>query len=152
MDDKSIKLDPTDYAAWSNLGETYNWSGTQHDKAVQAFQEAIKLGEAAHSKDRQDPVLLVLLANDYAAIGNSEKSLTLVSQALALAPDKPAIEYQAGEAYETLGHRASAIPLIAKAVATGYRSYEFHRNPLLASLQADPAFQKALQAEKRRKN
>jgi serine/threonine protein kinase/predicted TPR repeat methyltransferase len=152
MDQKSIELNPNDYVAWGNLGAAYNWSGTQHEKAVQAFRKAIELAEAEHSRNRQDPVLLVTLANDYASIGDSEKSLVLVRQALALAPGDSPVEYQAGEAYETLGHRDSAIPLIAKAVASGYRAYEFRRNPELAALRADPAFVKELNGEKQRKN
>jgi eukaryotic-like serine/threonine-protein kinase len=152
MDNKAIGLDHNDYVAWSNLGVAYNWSGTQHEKAVQAFQKAIELGEVVHAKNREDPALLVVLANDYASIGNSEKGLVLVNQALAFAPDNPSIEYQAGQAYETLGRRSDAIPHIARAVATGYRIYEFHRNPLLAALRADPAFVAALQTVKQRKN
>ena len=156
MHKKSIELNRNNYVTWANLGEAYNWSGTQHDKAVQAFGKAIELGEAVHASNLQDPALLVLLANYYALIGNSEKSPVLVRQALALAPGNPSIEYQAGEAYETLGRRADAIPLIAEAVATGHRTYEFHRNPELAALRADPTFeaalQAALQAEKQRKN
>jgi tetratricopeptide (TPR) repeat protein len=149
---KSIQLVPNNYVAWGNLGEAYNWSGTHRDKAVQAFRKAIELGETQRAKDPQDKVLLVTLANDYAAIGNSEKSLVLVRQALALAPDDSSVEYQAGEAYETLGRRGNAIPLIAKALAQGYRTFEFQRNPELASLRADPAFKAALQEQQPRKN
>jgi tetratricopeptide (TPR) repeat protein len=156
---ESIELkpnNPDNYVAWSNLGEVYNWSGTQHEKAVRAFRKGIELGEATRARNPQDKALLLTLANDYASIGNSERSLVLIRQALALAQDDPSVEYQAGEVYETLGRRASAIPLIAKAVATGYRAYEFQRNPELAALRADPAFKEALQtelqAEKQRKN
>lgn len=149
---KSIELKQNDYVAWSNLGVAYNWSGKQHDKAVQAFRKAIELGEVVHVKNPQDPVLLATLANDYASIGNSEMSLSLVRQALAFASDDSSVEYQAGEVYETLGRRGEAIPLIAKALAQGYRAYEFQRNPELAALRHDPAFQAELQAAKQRKN
>jgi tetratricopeptide (TPR) repeat protein len=151
MDQKAIKLNPSDYEAWGNLGAAYDWSGTQHEKAVQAFRKAIDLGEMEHQKNRQDPVLLIALADFYASVDDSVKSLTLIRQALVLAPEDSQVEYRAGEVYETLGQRASAIPLIAKAVASGYRAYEFQRNPELAALRADPAFVKELNAEKQRK-
>jgi serine/threonine-protein kinase len=148
MELKSIGINPNDYQVWDNLGVAYQWAGNQNERAQQAFRKAIELGEAEHAKSPQDPVLLVTLAYDYASIGDSARSLTLGRQALALAPASPEVEYRAGEAYEALGNRGSAIPLIAKALAAGYRGYEFQRNPRLAALRADPAFNAALSSEK----
>ena len=62
----------------------------------------------------------------------------LARQALALDPDDPFVAYKTGEAYETLGLRSEAIPLIGKALANGYNAYEFEHNPQLAGLRADP--------------
>jgi hypothetical protein len=61
------------------------------------------------------------------------------------------VQYQAGDAYETLSRRADAIPLIAKALAQGYGGNEFQRNPGLASLRADPAFKAALLSQENEK-
>jgi hypothetical protein len=75
----------------------------------------------------------------------------LARQALALAPDDPTVNYKVGETYEGLGRRDEAIPLIAKALASGYNAYEFEHNPQLASLRSDPKFAAALKAQKERK-
>jgi serine/threonine protein kinase/tetratricopeptide (TPR) repeat protein len=148
---KAIQLNPNNYEAWEGLGAAYQWSGTRHEAAIQAFHKAIELEEAEHAKRRQDPALLVTLAENDATIGNSSKSLVLVRQALALDADSPMVEYVAGETYEALGQREKAIPLIAKALANGYRAFGFERNPVLASLRGDPSFAAALRAEKAKK-
>jgi serine/threonine-protein kinase len=129
----------------------YRWSGSKPERAAEAFRKAIELKEAAHAKGRTDPVFLATLAEDYADIGDSEKSVVLARQALALDPANPTVQYRAGEAYEALGQRDKAIPLIALAVAHGYRVYEFERNPELAALRADPNFTARLNEEKSKK-
>jgi serine/threonine protein kinase/Flp pilus assembly protein TadD len=148
MDKKSIQLNPNDYVAWGNLGTAYRWSGTQQQKAIQAFRRAIELGEIARQKNRDDPELLVALADYYSSTGKAEECLTLIRQSIALAPGNPSIEYQAGSAYEALGQRDKAIPLIADSLARGNYAFEFQRNPELAKLRADPAFLAALASAK----
>ena len=91
------------------------------------------------------------LADDYAAVGDKNKSLVLARQALALDANDPTVNYKAGEAFELSGQREAAIPLIAKAVATGYDAYEFEHSPELAALRSDPKFVAALAALKERK-
>jgi serine/threonine-protein kinase len=151
MDLKSIQLNPNGYVAWGDLGDAYQWSGNHREEAVQAFRRAIEQGEAARAKSSEDPQLLISLASNYASIASAGQSLIFIRQALALAPKDPAIQYRAGDAYETLGRRADAIPLIARALAQGYGDNEFQRNPGLASLRADPAFKAALSKETERK-
>jgi tetratricopeptide (TPR) repeat protein len=148
---KSIDLDQNDYEAWGNLGLAYRWSKTQSDQASAAYRKAIELAEAVHAKTKDDPNLLVELADYYAATGNAKESMTLIRQALALTLGKHSVDYEAGETYEALGQRGKAIALIAGAVANGERNYEFERNPDLAALRGDPAFAAALHAEKQTK-
>ena len=152
MDLKAIELNPNSYIAWGDLGTAYQWSGGQHEKALQAYRKAIELGELAHATSREDPMLIVALADYYASIGSSAKSLVLVRQAVALDPDSTSIQYQAGCVYEALGQRDKAIALIAEALAHGYHANEFQRNPELSKLRADPAFASALASEKARIN
>jgi len=150
MERKAIELDPNNYEVYEDLGAAYSWSGTNHDKAVQAYRKAIELEEADHTK-KQEPWRVAKLADDYAAVGDKNKSLVLARQALALDSNDPFVNYKAGEAFELSGQREAAIPLIAKAVATGYDAYEFEHSPELASLRSDPKFIAALAALKERK-
>jgi eukaryotic-like serine/threonine-protein kinase len=96
-------------------------------------------------------VLVAELAGEYAAVGDVGKSLVLARQALALDPNDPTVSYKTGEAFEALGQREKAIPLIAKALSDGYRVYEFEHNPELASLRNDPKFVATLNELKQRK-
>jgi serine/threonine-protein kinase len=151
MDLKSIQLNPSGYVAWGDLGNAYQWSGNRRAEAVKAFRKAIELEESTRAENRQDPQLLALLADHYAAVGNAGQSVILIRQALAIAPDNPEVQYVAGVAYETLGRRSDAIPLIAEALSHGYGADEFQPNPQMASLRTDPAFASALASEKARK-
>jgi serine/threonine protein kinase/predicted TPR repeat methyltransferase len=105
MEQKAIELNPESYVAYGNLAAAYAWSGANHDKVVQACRKAIDLEEVEHAKRPQDATLLANLADLYATIGNSGKSLILVRQALALAPDDPTANYTTGDALELLGRR-----------------------------------------------
>ena len=151
MEKKAIELDPSRYEAYADLGAAYQWGGGTHDQVSQAFQKAIALEEAARIKRPQDAALLATLADDYATVGDSERSFVVARQALALAADSPTVEYKTGDAYETLGKRKEAIPLIAKALTNGYNQYEFEHNPGLAGLRRDPEFASALKAFKGKK-
>jgi serine/threonine protein kinase/Flp pilus assembly protein TadD len=148
---RSIDLNPASYNAWGNLALAYSWSGELLEKSESAYRKAIALAEAEHEKNRDDPELLVALADFYASIGNSGAANPLLRQALALAPDNLYVAYEAGETYEALGQRDKAIPLIARAVANGYHAYEVERNPDLAALRADPAFATALHGAGKKK-
>lgn len=144
---QAIALNPNSYVAYANLGDAYGWNGKQAE-AVNAFRKAAELEEVQHAKRRHDPELLVTLAFAYAQTGDADKSLPLVRQAVALTGKDPKIEYIAGETYEALHQRDKAIPLIANALAKGYRAREFERNPRLAALRGDPAFAAALKNAK----
>lgn len=151
MEKKALGLNPNNYEAWSDLGAAYRWSGGGHGLATEAFHKAIELKERKRTKGNDDPVFLAGLADDYAEVGESDKSLVLVRQALALDAANPTVQYPAGESYEAIGQRDKAIPLIASAVAHGYRVNAFERNPELAALRQDPAFIKRLNEEKTKK-
>jgi tetratricopeptide (TPR) repeat protein len=150
MEQKAIELNPNSYQAYEDLGAAYSWSGTNHDKAVQAYRKAIVLQEADHAK-RRDPERVAMLADDYAAVGDARKSLELARQALAMDSNDPTVNYRTGEAFELSGRREAAIPLIAKAVANGYDAYELEHSPELAGLRSDQRFTAALNALKGKK-
>lgn len=147
-DKQAIRLDPNDYQAWLNLGNVYAWSGHKHEQALAAYAKAINLAENRAKTSPASADLLIELANLYASVGNAEKSLPLINKALALARDDSTVAYLAGYAYELLGRRGEAIPLIASALAQEKLNPEFQHSPELASLRSDPAFLTALRRAK----
>jgi tetratricopeptide (TPR) repeat protein len=144
---KAIDLDSGNYQAWGNLGSAYLWGGS-HDQSVAAYRKAAELANTQQLNNPNDSRLIVLLAGYYACSGQGEKSPVLIRKALALSPDDPKIAFRAGEAYEILGRREKAIPLVARALAQGYDLTDFQRSPELAALRGDPAFQAALKKAK----
>lgn len=148
---EATRLNPNNYEAWSSLGAAYRWSGKNADLAAKAFRTAIDLEEAQRAKGNHAPIFLAGLADDYAEVGEKQKALVLARQALALDQANPTVQYKVGDAYEVLGLRDQAIPLLASALAHGYRVYEFEHNPELAALRADPKFTARLNEEKAKK-
>jgi len=147
MSKKALDLDPTNYSAWGNLASGYLWSPGGHDKAIETYRKAIELAEGSRRETPNDPLLLASLGGYYAVTGQSDRSLPLLRQAVALAPKNPDVLFRAGDDYEILKHRREAISLIAKSLTLGYHANLLQRSPELASLRADPAFQQALQSE-----
>jgi serine/threonine-protein kinase len=148
MSRKALDMDRTNYVAWGNLASAYLWSPGGHDKAIEAYKKAIELAEVSRKETPEEPGLLATLGGYYAEVGQSDRSLALVRQAVALAPNDPSVLFEAGEANEILHRRDDAIQLIAKALALGYHANQLERSPELASLRADPKFQGALQSER----
>jgi serine/threonine-protein kinase len=148
MSRKALDLDRTNYVAWGNLASAYLWSPVDHDNATEAYKKAIEMAEVSRKETPKEPQLLATLGGYYAEIGQSDRSLSLLRQAVALAPDDPNVLFGVGEAYEILHRRDEAIRLIARALALGYHANQLERSPELASLRADPKFQGALQSER----
>jgi len=148
MSKKALDLNRTNYVAWGNLASAYLWSPSGHDKATEAYKKAIELAEVSRKETPEEPGLLATLGSYYAEVGQSERSLALVRQAVALAPNDPSVLFEAGDAYEILHRRDDAIELIAKSLALKYHANQLERSPELASLRADPKFQEALQSER----
>ncbi len=109
--------------------------------------KAIELGEVARKETPADAQLLENLGGYYAETGRPDRSLPLLRQAIALAPNNPSVLFGAGDGYEVMHHRDEAIHLIARSLALGYHADQLERSPELASLRADPNFEGALKSE-----
>jgi tetratricopeptide (TPR) repeat protein len=147
MSKKALDFDRTNYVAWGNLASAYLWSPGGHDEAMTTYRKAIELAEASRKDTPDDARLLANLGGYYAEIGQSVRSLSLLRQAVALAPSNPSVLYGAGDGYEVLHHRDNAINLIARSLALGYHANQLERSPELASLRTDPNFKAALKSE-----
>ncbi len=147
----AIGLSPNRYSAWADMADAYEWSGKHPREAAQAYRKAIELEEAERLTKPQDAFLTAALAEEYARVGDVQRSEVMIRQAQALAPEDPSIAFSVGEAYEILGRRQRAIPLLARALAAGYGNTEFERNPTLTSLGSDPNFGAALRQANTRK-
>jgi serine/threonine protein kinase/Flp pilus assembly protein TadD len=145
-DQKAVKLDPADFNSWSELGGAYWLVPEDRKQAEDAYSKAISLAEETRKKEPKNAELAAALADFYARLHETDRSRSMLRQALLLAPENPRANCHAGEASELLGNRAQAIHLIAKCIAGGYSYASIQRDPDLAQLLKDPAFQTALHA------
>jgi serine/threonine protein kinase/Flp pilus assembly protein TadD len=137
---RSIDLNPSNYLAWANLASVYDRVPNGGDKARDAYVKAIALAEDVRSSRPKDTTVVSLLGVYYARLGMSEKSVPLMRQAAALAPDDPSVLYRLAEGYELLHHREEALRWIGRALAAGFSLETVKRNPELSDLTADPKF------------
>ncbi|MGA8593685.1 MAG: protein kinase [Bryobacteraceae bacterium] len=130
-------LSPDSYEVWGNLGSAYLWNG-QKAEARTAFEKAIALAEKERKTRPGDADLVANLALYYADLGDRQRSLPLIREALALAPSRSDIVYDAGEASELLGRRKEALEYIANALELGFSPEYIKVSPELAALRKDP--------------
>ena len=142
MFQRAIEISPTNYTSWANLAASYAWSPGGKEKAVEGYRRAIELAEEQRKRLPKDADLLADLAGYYAAVNDAAKAIPIARQALALAPDSPAVTFRAAEAYELLHQREDALRWIRKAIELGYSLDYIQRSPELALLRADPRFPK----------
>jgi tetratricopeptide (TPR) repeat protein len=135
--ERSLQLKSTDYRAWASLAVAYAWNPATGEKAEAARLKAIELAEEERKVTPNDPRLLAALADYYADSKRGDKSLPLLREAVALAPDNPDILFFAAEGYETLGRRKEAIQFVTKALQLGYSADAVKRTPGMAELQKD---------------
>ena len=145
MYEAALELNDHDYLVWGNLASAYYWASGERDKAQQTYQRAIKLAEERKEVNPNDADVISNLAGYYSEIGERNKALALIQQALNKAPTNVQVMYGAATTYEKLGERETALHWIGKALENGYSRSEIEHQPELRELLADSRFQRLLQ-------
>ncbi len=135
----AIELNPRNYVARGNLASALKQIPGQDENSRQAYQEAIRLAESALASKPKDATILSSLGRYYADLGNADKSILLLKQSVALAPEDPSILFSACQGYELLHRRDDALRALAKAFAHGLAE-DIDHYPELSELRADPRF------------
>jgi tetratricopeptide (TPR) repeat protein len=137
---RSIDLNPSNYLAWANFASVYDRTPGGRDKARDVYLKAIALAEDARKGRPNDVTLLSQLGTYYARVEMPDKSVPLLRQAAALAPDDPLILYRVGDGFELLHRREDALLWIGQALALGFSMEGVKDLPELSGLMADPRF------------
>jgi serine/threonine-protein kinase len=140
MYEVALALDDSDYQLWGNLGSSYLWIPGQRDKALDAYREAIRRGEALRKIQPNDWMLLCLLGGYYAELDERDRALELTERALELAPQVVDVMFQAGHNYEVLGERELALEWIGSALEHGYSLEQIESTPALNGLCEDERY------------
>ena len=138
---KALEIDDSDSLAWGNLAFVYSWMNGMDSQAVETFEHAIELAEAARKQNPRDFYVYSDLALYYAKTGQPELAVQRLETAITLAPDSGEIQAAAAEAYELIGQRDKAVDLALKSFELGIPKLHFQQSPDLAGLITDPRMQ-----------
>jgi eukaryotic-like serine/threonine-protein kinase len=141
---KALQFNPSSYVVRGNLGSALAAVPGQEAESREEYQKAASLAEDLRKSRPDDPELLSILGRDYAALGETEKSLPLLRQAVALAPQDPNVWLRAATSYEVLHRRDDALTSIERALSDGLLAQAAKAEPALAGLRQDPQFVKLL--------
>jgi TolB-like protein/cytochrome c-type biogenesis protein CcmH/NrfG len=123
-----------------------------------SFEKLGLMDESRKVRERHSPVLekqielvpedvraRILLASNYAALGNSDDAIRHLETAVALRPNDTNVLYNAACTYGILNRKAEALETVKKAIEAGYGNLEWiARDPDLRCLQDDPEFQRLI--------
>jgi serine/threonine-protein kinase len=141
--EKALALETNDYRVWRNLGVSYYWAPGEKQKAREALEQAVALGEKQLLVNPRDAALLVDLGDCQALLGKAARARELLKRGLALAPDDVEVQHTAAAAYEQIGDREAALRWISRALDSGYPRSRVDDDPGLVALRADPRFHSA---------
>lgn len=137
----ALKIDDSDWLAWGNLAFVYSWMNGMDQQAIETFEHAIELAEAARQQNSREAYVHSDLALYYAKMRQEELALQRLETAITLSPESASILAAAAEAYELIGQRDKAVELARKALSLGFSREQIQRNPELTELLADPRMQ-----------
>jgi serine/threonine-protein kinase len=132
MFEMALSLDESDYIVWGNLGHAYHWTH-QPEEARSRYVKAVQLGEQKLRRSPGDPWLLVDLADYHAMLGERDRGLLLLNQAIDLDLGDPEFTASVGEVFEDLGDRQSALEWIGQALREGLDPGWVQGSPSLSS-------------------
>lgn len=142
---KATELNPTDARVWGNLGDAIRQTSGSADESARAYHQAIDLMEKQLTVNPRDAQLKAFLGSFWSALGNKEKALAEINDALQLNPTDGEVLLRAALVYEGSGMRDRALQAIERAVKGGYSVEEIQGWPPLEGLRQDPRYQKIVE-------
>src|SRR5581483_10017573 len=100
------------------------------------------LAERAADANPRDATAIIAAAICRAKLGQTQTALPLLKRALALAPDRAEVLFQAAIVYALAGRETLAFRSLEAAVRDGYPVEQIRREPELARLRQDARFVK----------
>ncbi len=142
--EKGAALRPFDHWQWGNLADAYRWIPGKEEKAVTAFEQAIRLVREQLEVNPHHGKYWAELAAWLAKRGRSREAIRAIRSGLRFAPRDVSVMVNAMVVHELVGDRKKALARLVQLAAHGYNPVELERDPELASLRQDPGFRKIL--------
>lgn len=146
--EKATGLSPANSALWGNLADAYRWTPSEAAKAPDTYRHALDLIRNEIAVNDRDPQLHAKAATWWAALGEKEKAVAEIAQALSLAPQNATVQFRAALVYEQAHQRDRALHAIGVALEAGYDRPEIDHAPPLKNLREDSQFRRMIQKYK----
>jgi tetratricopeptide (TPR) repeat protein/TolB-like protein len=137
---KAVDLSPSDYLAWSNLGDALSFS-EMPARATAVFSRAEQLAESARRVNGRDAGTIADLAWIKAMLGKTNEAIELADQAVQSDPHSTQGYFLRALVLAHNGERAKALDDLEGAVERGYSRAIIAAEPHLRGLRGEPRFQ-----------
>lgn len=141
-----VKLDPSNYVFWGNLGDAYYWTAGRRPEAAAAYEKAINLALERQRVNPNDAYLLSNLAMYHAMRSETKPAQDNIEAALRLQSKNPDVLFAAGITYMQLGDNRRAVDVLEKAVSFGVSPEMLRDNPNFDVLKDNPRFMGLIQS------
>jgi serine/threonine-protein kinase len=138
--EEAIKLDPREFITWGNLGEARYYSG-EKEQALPAYRKAVELATEELKVNPHDPDVLGNLANYYSVLGDRDRALSYLQQALQYGHNDKDILVDAASVYNHLGDSGVAVEWLEKAIHAGFPASRIAGTPEFKNLSDNPGYQ-----------
>jgi adenylate cyclase len=149
--EKAVQMEPNRHDLAADLGDAYRQMG-QRDKAMAAYDTAIKLALKAYQVNSQDASTLGGLGLYYAKKGDLNRAKDFITRARAIDANDNALIYSEALIQAISGNAAEALKGLRKAFQKGYPPEFAKTEPELAGLRSSPEFQKLMKEFSRKAN
>lgn len=136
---EAAKLDPQQYVTWGNLGAALFYGGKK-EEAVREYRKATDLALAQLKVNPRDTDVLSDICEYYAMMGDRERALQYLGQALQYGHSEKELLFTAAQVYNDLGETGLALEWLTKAVQAGYSPTKFRDYPAFQKLANNPQF------------
>jgi len=149
--EKALEYTDSDHVILQGMGAAYEQIGNK-EEALKYYRRAATSVEEQLLINPRDPKLKADLAHYLSRIGDGERAIGYMTEALEVWPDNPWILAAAGAMYERLGQREQAIRHTLRAIEEGYAVPELREWPTLKGLFEEEEFSRSVREIQERKD
>jgi tetratricopeptide (TPR) repeat protein/predicted Ser/Thr protein kinase len=150
--ENALKLTPSNYRNWGNLGDAYRWTPGRKADATDAYARGIELAREAAKTSPDDLDVRSSLAVYLAKSGRLKECLDeLQTMTASDRPRSAAVHFKTALSYELAGDRRNALASMKSALEAGYPVRELQFEPDLAGLRLDVRYHRLLAGVSSRK-
>ena len=149
--EKAMEMDPNRYDFAADLGDAYRQMG-QHDKAMAAYETAIKLALKAYKVNPRDASTLGGLALYYAKRGDLNRAEDFITRARAIDASDSTLIYNEALIQAISGKPAEALKGLRDAFQKGFPPEVAKSEPDLSNVHSSPEFEKLMKEYSRKGN